>query len=186
MRRSLATSLRNLIKCSRHIEQAPQPPSWAELIADLGNSARVFWQTTAKFEIPCEIHSVDLAADVDYASNIKENRGILIKNLPRVTLHVGDGLDVALRIYRQHAPETRCLFFLDGDHARVSVLRELKGLSDAAPMAAMLVRDTHPSWGYDGPHQAVQEFLQLNPGKYEVLSTGIGLPGMTFLYPKAL
>lgn len=150
---------------------------------NVGNSARVFWTAATKFDIPCQIHSVDLPEDVSHSENIKMDRGVLVRGLPRVKLHIGDGLDIAMKIFREQPSGTRSLFFLDGDHSYQSVMRELEGISCIAPDAAMLIHDTHPSWGNDGPHHAVQNFQRSNPGKYEAVRTELGLPGMTFMYP---
>ena len=78
------------------------------------------------------------------------------------------------------------LFFVDGDHTYGSVLRELTGIADAVPDAAVLVHDafhqSSPS-GYNiGPYQAVEAVLANWPGRYRTQHSGLGLPGLTLLY----
>ena len=34
-----------------------------------------------------------------------------------------------------------------------------------------------------GPHQAIERTLQEHPGRFRRLDSGLGLPGMTLLYP---
>jgi hypothetical protein len=149
---------------------------------NVGNSARIFWHTLKKFDIPCHTHSIDLPADVEHPENVKSSRGNLVKDLSDISLHLGDGLEIALRIVRDRPPSARCLFFVDGDHAYESVTRELEGIMNNAPGAAILLHDTLSSlkrW----PHEALQDVLKSRPGAYRVVSTDIGLPGMSFVYP---
>jgi cephalosporin hydroxylase len=149
---------------------------------NVGNSARIFWQTVKKFDIPCHIHSIDLPEDVEHPENVKEARGILVRDFPDISLHLGDGLEIALRILRDCPAGSRCLFFVDGDHAYESVTKELDGIMNSAPEAAILLHDTLSSlkrW----PHEALRDTLKSRPGMYRVVSTDIGLPGMSFIYP---
>jgi hypothetical protein len=149
---------------------------------NVGNSARIFWQTVKKFDIPCRIHSIDLPEDAEHPENVKSDRGILVKGLSDVSLHLGDGLETALRIFSERPSGARCLFFIDGDHAYESVTSELEGIMNSAPEAAILLHDTLSSlkrW----PHEALQDALKSRRGMYRVVSTDIGLPGMSFVYP---
>jgi hypothetical protein len=57
---------------------------------------------------------------------------------------------------------------------------------DAMPNAHILLHDTFyqsEASGYNiGPHRAVTETIAKMQGKYQVMSTNTGLPGMTLLY----
>ncbi|HHT9147076.1 MAG TPA: hypothetical protein ACFYD4_15600, partial [Candidatus Wunengus sp. YC61] len=106
-----------------------------------------------------------------------------------VILHQGDGLTIALDLYRKIKGISTSLFFLDGDHAYRSIKRELSGIIKYAPSASILVHDTFyqsKNSGYNvGPYKAVEEFVERHP-KYTVLSIGLGLPGMSLLINKRI
>lgn len=150
----------------------------------IGKSARIFYETAKYFNTPLEIHSIDLPDDVEHVENPHSKRGKLVKGKPGVFLHLGDGLNTALGIYRTLPPGSRALFFLDGDHAYESVKRELEGIIANVLDAKILVHDTFyqsADSGYNiGPFKAVQEAIE--KGKFKVIETKTGLPGMTFLY----
>lgn len=151
----------------------------------IGKSARVFYETSAYFGLAVEIHSVDLPPDVDHQEHPGQRRGELVRDISNVTLHLGDGLRVALEVIRTHQV-ARPLFFVDGDHAYESVARELTGIMEQVPQAQILLHDTFyqsPESQYNvGPHRAIVEALARMPGRYRVMETTTGLPGMTLLY----
>lgn len=104
-------------------------------------------------------------------------------------MHLGDGLDTSLGIYERLKPQIRrALFFLDGDHAYESVRRELEGIGKRAPDAIVLVHDTFnqsAESGYNtGPHRAIEEMIRTRPQGHARISTSLGLPGMTLLFPR--
>ena len=147
----------------------------------IGKSARIFYEITQHFSIPCEIHSTD-------RFNHKLRRSF-VKNIHEIKLHRGDGLDISLALYKNIKDlQTKIcpLFFLDGDHKFSSVKRELKGIMKSVPKAWILTHDTFfqsRESGYNtGPYRAIQTALKDRPHKYKVLSTATGLPGMTLLY----
>ncbi|HTG82239.1 MAG TPA: class I SAM-dependent methyltransferase [Geobacteraceae bacterium] len=153
---------------------------------NIGASARIFYEACRALGMDTEIHSTDLPDDADHAEHPREKRGRLVRTIPQVRLHLGDGLDTSLAILshgRDRAPKP--LFFVDGDHAYDSVRRELAGIGDAAPEAAILLHDTFyqsGGAGYNvGPHRAVSEFVGARGG-YRVISQNLGLPGMTLLW----
>ena len=153
----------------------------------IGKSARVFYEITTHYQINAEIHSTDLPDDVEHGEHPHADRGILVRGLQLVHLHQGDGLDTSLEIWRAGGRKPRPLFFLDGDHAYGSVLRELTGIADEVPDAAMLIHDAFyqsADSGYNiGPYLAVEEILAKWPGRYRKVHSGLGLPGMTLLIP---
>lgn len=156
----------------------------------LGKSARAFHEISKAFDLAVEIHSVDLPDDADHGEHPREKKGIYIRKIPSIRLHQGDGLDTSLRIYGQEKSRIRLpLFFLDGDHRYESVRRELCGIRSAAPNAVILVHDTFfqsAESGYNtGPHRAINEMMGTAPGAYSIVSTSLGLPGMTLLYPRS-
>ena len=131
--------------------------------------------------------STDLPDDVEHGEHPHGDRGRLVRGLPRVHLHQGDGLDTSLQVWRTGGRKPRPLFFVDGDHAYESVLRELTGITTEVPDAAVLLHDAFyqsPESGYNiGPYQAIEEVLARWPGRYRKVHSGIGLPGMTLVYP---
>lgn len=150
----------------------------------LGISARIFHEITSYLELPIPIHSVDLPPDVIHLENTlaPAQRGRYLKHLP-VQLHLGDGLSVALELIAE-ARGTLPLLFLDGDHSRDSVRRELHGLKEAATEAVVLVHDSFcqgPEAGYNcGPFEAISEFCAAYG--IPMHSTVLGLPGMSLTY----
>jgi hypothetical protein len=78
------------------------------------------------------------------------------------------------------------LFFIDGDHAYESVLRELSVVAIEIPSANVLLHDTFnqsAGSGYNtGPHRAIEDVLRAYPDRYRRIDSGLGLPGMTLLY----
>jgi cephalosporin hydroxylase len=156
----------------------------------IGKSARVFFESSNHYGISTEIHSIDLPDDISHPEHPRSERGRLVLGLPRVHLHQGDGLDVSLQLWRSGGRRQGPLFFLDGDHAYGSVLRELNGVMDEIPDAPMLVHDSFfqsPEAEYNiGPHQAIEAALAARPGRYRRIQAGLGLPGLTLLYPSAI
>jgi cephalosporin hydroxylase len=155
---------------------------------NIGTSARIFHETCKAFDITTEIHSVDLPDSVDHIEHPRNMRGYLVRKIPSVRLHVGDGLDTSLRVAAQHIKDQRFrpLFFIDGDHGYSSVKRELEAIIEQVPSANILLHDTfyqtEDSRYNVGPHQAVADALQGRSDKFKVLSQNIGLPGMTLLW----
>ena len=155
----------------------------------LGKSARAFHEISKAFDLAVEIHSVDLPDDAVHGEHPREKRGRYARKIPSIRLHQGDGLDTSLRIYEREKSRIRLpLFFLDGDHSYESVKRELHGIRSAVPNAVLLVHDTFyqsRESGYNtGPHRAINEMMDDIPGDYSLLSTFLGLPGMTLLFPR--
>lgn len=154
----------------------------------VGKSARVFYEITKHFDITSDIHSIDLPDAVKHIEHPGQSRGALVRNIPEVTLHQGDGLDVSLGLYKQIKGKSRPLFFLDGDHQYASVKRELACITHAAPRAFVLIHDTFyqsKKSGYNiGPYRAIRNIPQGKPSRYMSLSTNLGLPGMTFIYDR--
>lgn len=58
---------------------------------------------------------------------------MLVKDIPEVMLHQGDGLDESMKVLDKVQGDIKPLFFLDGDHAYDSVTRELAGIMKACP-----------------------------------------------------
>ena len=155
----------------------------------LGKSARIFYETSKYFGLGIEIHSVDLPDEVVHQEHPGQQRGMLVNGLREVTLHQGDGLTVCLEIHNRIGTPKKTLVFIDGDHDHGSVKRELSGVMTHMPDANILLHDTFlqsAESGYNvGPYQAVVEAVAGASGRYRVLSTNTGLPGMTLLYQLA-
>lgn len=152
---------------------------------NIGKSARIFYETGKRFGIPLEIHSIDLPDDLDHQEHPRSSRGRMVKGYSGVSLYQADGLAKSIELY-QRRPQDRTLVFIDGDHGYESVRRELAGIVEAMPNAAILLHDTYyqsEQSGYNiGPYKAITDVLALMPGRYQVMSTTTGLPGMTLLY----
>ena len=163
-----------------------KPPQIFEWGTHIGKSARIFYECANHFGIQTEIHSIDLPDDVHHVEHPHEERGKLVRGLPSVQLHQGDGLNMALSAWRSGGHKPHPLFFVDGDHSYESVLRELGGITREIPDANVLLHDTfYQSSGsaYNvGPHLAIEDVLRLNPARYRRIDSGFGLPGMTLLY----
>ena len=152
-----------------------------------GKSARIFYETTRAFAIDTEIHSIDLPDESDHIEHPGHERGSMVKGLNGVSLHVGDGLDTALELCRRIPREQMsALFFVDGDHAYISVKRELLGIIEHVPGASILLHDTFKQSeeaGYNiGPGKAIDEVLTSYPVTFKRYTQNLGLPGMTLLW----
>lgn len=160
-----------------------RPDAVFEWGTNIGNSARVFYETKKYFGIDCQIHSIDLPDDVFHSEHPHNKRGYLVKNKD-VTLHLGDGVETSLSLLATHQYKNP-LFFIDGDHSFESVVRELSIIMEKIPAANILLHDTFyqaKESGYNiGPYLAVEECLSHN-NSYKSISLNTGLPGMTLLY----
>ena len=155
---------------------------------NIGASARVFYEAGEYFKIPLEIHSIDLPGEIGHVEHPGNNRGKLVRNKPGVTLHLGDGIETSMGIYRTLPIGSRVLFFVDGDHSYGSVKRELEAILAHVVEPKVLLHDTFyqsANSGYNiGPNTAVRDVLKgLAPDKrLKVIETRTGLPGMTLVY----
>ncbi|MBI9086134.1 MAG: hypothetical protein JEZ11_21220 [Desulfobacterales bacterium] len=154
----------------------------------VGKSARIFYETSQWLGLGATVHSIDLPDHVSHVEHPGRERGRLVQGLASVRLYQGDGLAIATALGRDLAQEAPFLFFLDGDHSEQTVARELCGVAEAFPDAAMLIHDTFyqsPESGYcTDPHAAVGNFLARSPGRYTAITAATGLPGMTLLFRK--
>jgi len=166
-----------------------KPQQVFEWGTNIGKSARIFHETGKWFDIPFVVHSIDLPDDHEHQEHPGSQRGKMVRGYRNVTLHQGDGLDKSIELYEQE-PDLRTLVFIDGDHGYESVRRELEGVIKSMPNAVVLLHDTFyqsEESGYNiGPYKAVTELMELYSGKYKLLKTELGLPGMTMLFPVKL
>ncbi|MGH8687211.1 MAG: class I SAM-dependent methyltransferase [Burkholderiales bacterium] len=155
----------------------------------VGKSARVFYECAKHYAVPLQIHSVDLPDEAQHVEHPGDIRGRLVRGLAGIHLHQGDGIEVSLSVWRSSGRALAPVFFIDGDHAYDSVHRELSAVTAEIPGASVLLHDTFfqpKESGYNvGPHRAIEEVLRVNPGHYRRIDSGLGLPGMTLLYPRA-
>lgn len=162
-----------------------KPQQIFEWGTNIGKSARIFYETGKYFNIPIQIHSIDLPDDVEHGEHPHANRGYLVKGKGGVVLHQGDGLKTAIDIYNKNS-NLRTLVFIDGDHSYESVYRELNGIIEAMPNACILLHDTFyqsDAANYNiGPYKAILDTLNTRPNQYQQIPTITGLPGMTLLY----
>lgn len=152
----------------------------------LGISARIFSETATFFGVPAEIHSIDLTPETKRVENPGERRGEFVRGRPDVRLHLGDGVETALQIWKAADSRRQALFFVDGDHEFASVQRELEAIDRSVDDPVIIVHDSFDQTreaGYNtGPRRAVEDFLAHRPNKYLAVEAQFGLPGMTLLY----
>ena len=151
----------------------------------VGASARIFHECRQTFKLDYEIHSVDLPLDGTHVEHPGQEHGRLVRGLPGVHLHRGNGVEVALAQWQKLGRPKRPLFFVDGDHAYESVRDELSQIFSIVPDASALAHDTFfqsEESNYNvGPARAIDEIVIRFPGRFHVVKSGLGLPGMTLL-----
>jgi cephalosporin hydroxylase len=151
----------------------------------IGASARIFYECSKAFGLGYEIHSIDLPPDAAHVEHPGEEHGRLVRGLAKVYLHRGNGVEVALAVWRKLGSPKRPLFFVDGDHAYESVRDELNQIFSAVPDASVLAHDTFfqsAESNYNvGPARAIDEIVAKFPTRFRVVTSGLGLPGMTLL-----
>jgi hypothetical protein len=151
----------------------------------IGTSARVFYECNNAFKLGYEIHSIDLPPDASHAEHPGQDHGRLVHGLAGVHLHRGNGVEVALDQWQKLGRPKRPLFFVDGDHAYESVRDELNQIFSTVPDASALAHDTFfqsAESNYNvGPARAIDEIVEKFPGRFRVVKSGLGLPGMTLL-----
>jgi hypothetical protein len=151
----------------------------------IGTSARVFYECNNAFKLGYEIHSVDLPPDASHVEHPGQDHGRLVQGLTGVHLHRGNGVEVALEQWQKLGRPKRPLFFVDGDHAYESVRDELNQIVSTVPDASALAHDTFfqsAESNYNvGPARAIDEIAGKFPGRFNVVKSGLGLPGMTLL-----
>jgi len=151
----------------------------------IGASARLFYECARAFQLDYEVHSIDLPDEASHVQHPGSEHGRLVRGLPGVHLHRGDGVSVALEQWERLGRPARPLFFVDGDHSYQSVLRELEQIFSASSDATVLAHDTFfqsQEAGYNiGPSQAIGRTLSQYPSRFKVIHSGPGLPGMTLL-----
>jgi cephalosporin hydroxylase len=151
----------------------------------IGASARIFYECDKAFKLGFEIHSVDLPPDASHVEHPGQEHGRLVRGLPRVHLHRGNGVKVALDQWQKLGRPKRPLFFVDGDHAYESVRDELNEIFSTVPDASALAHDTFfqsEESNYNvGPARAIDEIIGKFPSRFRVVKSGLGLPGMTLL-----
>jgi hypothetical protein len=169
-----------------------RPRLVVEYGTNIGVSARVFWETSKHYDLHTVIHSIDLPSDSAYMKGCTDwtaslsparARGILVKNLG-VHLHEGDGVETAVKLIREENAEDP-LVFIDGDHAKESVLREASAIWSNFPKASILFHDTFE--GLDcksGAREALRELLANRSDRPLVYDLPVGHPGMTLVVPE--
>lgn len=165
-----------------------KPTHILEWGTNIGASARIFHEICRAFSLNAEIHSIDLPDHERHEEHPGLQRGRLVRGIPQVRLHQGDGLKVSLDIIAKALQPVRAFFFLDGDHGYDSVRRELATIIRSSTAAGILVHDTFyqsDASGYNiGPYRAVQDVITETGADFEMYSQNIGLPGMTFLWKR--
>jgi cephalosporin hydroxylase len=153
---------------------------------NIGKSARIFYETINTFDIPCQVHSIDLPDDVFHNEHPQKDRGKMVRGLKEVTLHQADGLTKSFEIFDKQKPKGNVLFFVDGDHSYESVKRELDEILKHIPTAIVLLHDTFyqsENSNYNiGPFKAIEDSLKDRRSEFKVITTTSGLPGMSLVF----
>lgn len=157
----------------------------------IGKSARIFYETSRAFKLKSKIYSIDLPDNVPHPEHPGKERGRhVIKIKKGIVLLQGDGLMTSLNLYQKLRRPKKVFFYLDGDHEYHSVFKELSYIVKKIPTANILLHDTFyqtKESGHNlGPHRAIKAILERYPKKFYVISTRLGLPGMTLLYQRQL
>lgn len=151
----------------------------------IGASARIFFECDQAFKLGYEIHSIDLPPEATHIEHPGQEHGRLVRGLPKVHLHRGNGVEVALSQWQRLGRPRRPLFFVDGDHAYESVYGELNQIFSTIPDASALAHDTFfqsAEANYNvGPARAIKDIVAKFPTRFRVVNSGLGLPGMTLL-----
>jgi hypothetical protein len=151
----------------------------------IGVSARIFFECDKAFKLGFDIHSIDLPPDATHIEHPGQEHGRLVRGLANVHLHRGDGVKLAIELWHKLGQPKRPLFFVDGDHAYESVRDELSQIFSTVPDASALAHDSFfqsPDSNYNvGPARAIDEVAASFPGRFTVIKSGLGLPGMTLL-----
>ena len=154
----------------------------------IGASARIFYECNKAFNLGYEIHSVDLPPEASHGEHPGQEHGRLVRGLPNVHLHRGNGVKIALEQWRKLGRPKRPLFFVDGDHAYESVRDELNEICSTVSDASALAHDTFfqsAESNYNvGPARAIDEIIEKFSLRFHVVQSGLGLPGMTLLAAK--
>lgn len=157
-----------------------QPDIICEWGTNIGYSARLFAELIQEIGIDCPVHSTDITE-----SAAKGRRGEMAG--PLVNLHVGEGLELSLRLT---GDAKRPLFFLDDDHMFDHVRRQLYMIAEVEPGAVMLIHDVmkvekvggDSVWVAHEPHRAIMDFLSQHGG-YEAVFVTNG-SSMARLWPR--
>ena len=167
-----------------------KPTHILEWGTNIGGSAKAFHVITEALGLETAIHTWDLPEEVSHGQHPGAEHGKLARGLSRVHFHREDGLVGALAEYQRvksSYPEARVLFFIDGDHAYDSVLREITAIVSCLEEFHLLAHDTfvqkpeakgqfRESW------LACATGLELSAREYRWFNVGFGSPGMTYLW----
>jgi len=149
-----------------------------------GKSARLFWEVKESLHLNCEIYTVDLM-DPDHLEFPGTARGKYLSGTG-VNQNVGDGVEIANKILKDTLEPA--LVYIDGDHSRESVKRDLAIWDKLPSKSGILVHDVFfqtPSNYNIGPWQSLQEFQKEQKSKIsQVQWQLLGLPGMAFVSKK--
>jgi hypothetical protein len=157
-------------------------PDWlCEWGTNVGHSARLFHEARVALELDCELHSVDSLAEPPVLRPADEGRrrGEMAWGYG-VNWYVGDGAEVAVRLYARTA-RSRPLLFLDSNHEEAEVYTHLSLLGDEIPEAVLLVHDACLA-RHGEPERALRRFLAEHPG-YETADVQSG-QAMVRLWPE--
>jgi hypothetical protein len=159
---------------------------------NVGASAKLFHSITEVLGMDTAIHTWDLPEHTPHGQHPGAEHGKLVRGLSRVHFHRGDGVRGARQEYQRAKdthPGVRVLFFVDGDHAYDSVIREVSEIISFQEEFHILAHDTfvqkpEPKGQFRESWMACATGLELSAREYRWLNVGFGSPGMTYLWGK--
>jgi predicted O-methyltransferase YrrM len=161
-----------------------QPKIIIEWGTHVGISARLFWEVKEALGLNCHIYTID-SMNQSHPEFPGAARGKYLSSTD-VKQIVGDGAETANKLLEDVFESV--LVYVDGDHSRESVKRDL-AIWDKLPQGSgILAHDVFyqtPSTYNVGPWQSFQELLQAQKSNIsQVQWQLLGLPGMAFVSKK--
>jgi hypothetical protein len=147
-----------------------QPDRVLDWGTNLGASARVFYEATGA---NCVVETIDLPMVLEALDRDHAGAGTGLHLHPDIRQHRGDGVTEALRLCATWNPK-RPLFFLDGNHLRENVFREIWAIHKFCPHGVLLVHDTNQQ-----PGDAIRNWQHRYGGyRLDVLNSQAGMVRM--------
>jgi len=163
-----------------------QPKIIIEWGTHVGKSARLFWEVEEALGLNCQIYTID-SMNPDHPEFPGAARGRYLSNT-EVKQIVGDGAEIANKLLEDSLESNPVLVYVDGEHSREAVKRDLTIWDKLSSGSGILPHDVFyqiPSSYNIGPWEAFQELLQEQKSNIsQVQWQLLGLPGMVFVSKK--
>jgi hypothetical protein len=147
-----------------------QPDRIFDWGTNVGASARIFYEACI---VHCIVETIDLPAVLEQLDRDHAGGRTGSHLTPEIRTHRGDGVTEALRLCAAWEPK-RPLFFLDGNHLRENVFREIWSIHKFCPRGVLLIHDTNQQ-----PGDAVRNWQHRYGGyRLDVLNSQAGMVRM--------